>query len=93
MGKFVNQNGKIRVLVFRRCGVNYYVCRRGMGIFINFKIAEAIRQAQRGYYSSMQHNYELVNRTIKNNPILKLRDAQPDGLLILQKPKQLTLGI
>ena len=93
MSKFVNSKGKIRVLAIRRCETYYYVCRKGLGIFINFKIDGAIYQAHRGLHSSMRYNYEMVNRIVKNNPILKLRDAQPDGLLIDQKPTQLKLGI
>lgn len=94
MGKFINQKGKIRVLAFKRCGIYTYVCRKGLGIYINYSIKRAILTAQNGVgYSNIRHNYESVNRIVKKNPILKLRDHQPDGLLILQAPKQLTLGI
>lgn len=94
MGKYVNSKGKIRVLALKRGTVTFFVVRKGRGIYIRFSLYAAIEAAQRGFaYTNLRHNYELVNRTVKNNPILKLRDSQPDGLLILQKPKQLTLGI
>jgi len=93
MGKFVNQKGKIRVLAIRRCGMYLYVCRKGNGVCTSATIKLAIKDARLGMHSRFRENYETVNRIIKNNPILKLRDAQPNGLLIDQKPTQLKLGI
>lgn len=88
MGKFVNQKGKIRVLAFTRCGTYIYVCRKGQGIFANHSLEHAMYMARHGLFSAVRENYETVNRIVKQNSILKLRDQQPDGLLILQTPIQ-----
>ena len=94
MGKFVNSKGKIRILAYVRCGMYIYVCRKGKGIYLSPSVNNTINMARCGYgYTMFRENYETVNRAVKNNPILKLRDAQPDGLLIDQKPSQLKLGI
>ena len=87
MGKFVNQNGKIRVMMVSRT-VHYYVCRSGKGIFIGFTILQAIGKRNLGLTTQVRHNYANVNRIVKQNPTLRLRDQQPDGLLILQQPIQ-----
>ena len=88
MGKFVNQKGKIRILAIKRKSNYIYVCRKGSGIYINIHMNVVITQAREALWSQTRENYETVNRIVKNNPILKLRDQQPDGLLILQKPVQ-----
>ena len=93
MGKFVNQNGKIRVMILNRAGMELFVTRKGKGVFVSVTLQGAINKAREGITTQIRENYELVNRIVKNNPILKLRDAQPDGLLIAQHPIQQKLPL
>lgn len=94
MGKFVNQKGKIRIVMIVRCGLQIYIARKGKGIYVGYNMVRVINDAQRGgRFTRISHNYELINRCVKNNPILRLRDQQPDGLLIAQHPIQQKLPL
>lgn len=80
MGKYLNPQGKIRCLVMYRANQPIFAIRKGRGVFISHSLPHTIYLAQHGLYSNTRHNYEIINRTVKNNSCLKYRDALPDGL-------------